>query len=60
MSAASKSEWVVWRRLTGTPYKQIAEELGCSVVTCRVLLHKRRRLTRSLLASDRTIEWSEE
>lgn len=50
----------MWRRLTGTPYKQIAKELGCSVVTCRVLFYKRRRLTRSLLASDSTFEWPEE
>ena len=59
LRADSKSEQVVLRRLKGEGYKTIAADLGTTVNSCRVLMHKRRRLASRLLASKPEMEWPE-
>lgn len=39
-------------KLDGKSYREIAEAVGSSVNSCRVLFHKRLRVTSRLLAAD--------
>lgn len=57
LQVETKSEKIVELRSRGMKWRDIAAEVGTSEGCCRVLFHKRRWRTKSLLASDAAAEW---